>query len=241
MSLNGGTVVISSEAGAVAPVMVAPAGGPPTRYARPPGMHGRPGGPGGPPSSSPGRPSPSPEKPDASKKPDDKDKSKESEGDKKDEEKKEGETSETKKRSTEPPQPADPDELNPGTRSIQCGRRNDALKLWAAWLYHGDDGFEQRINRLFDLATYAADAIRRDPEFELAVTPQSINICFEVRGVPSEEICDQLDRDGELMIGHGTVNGRTTIRLVCVNPDFNNVDIDRILGQVKQAATILRG
>ena len=108
MSFGGQPVVVETPAGAAAPVMVAPSGGPPPGYRRPPGA---PGMPGRPPSSSRGGPTPPSGKPDDSKKPDDKDKAKDSEGEKKGEEKKEGETSETKKRPTEPPRPADPEEL----------------------------------------------------------------------------------------------------------------------------------
>ncbi|MCH2102255.1 MAG: PLP-dependent decarboxylase, partial [Planctomycetes bacterium] len=49
---------------------------------------------------------------------------------------------------------ADSDHLNPGKRSIQCGRRNDALKLWAAWKHFGDAGWSDRIEKQLDLARY---------------------------------------------------------------------------------------
>jgi type II secretory pathway component GspD/PulD (secretin) len=100
MSVNGRSVVVSTASGAAAPVMVAPQG------ARPPGA---PGGPGRPPASSKGKPSPPSGKPADSKKPDDKDKAKDSE--KKGGDKKEDEAVETKQRPTEPPKPADPEEL----------------------------------------------------------------------------------------------------------------------------------
>ena len=58
---------------------------------------------------------------------------------------------------------ADEEELNPGTRSLQCGRRSDALKLWAAWQFHGDSGLDARMTRLLDLARYAANVIESDP------------------------------------------------------------------------------
>ncbi len=49
------------------------------------------------------------------------------------------------------------DDLDPGRRSIQCGRRNDALKLWAAWLAMGDEGWNQRLLRQLALARHAAE------------------------------------------------------------------------------------
>lgn len=128
------------------------------------------------------------------------------------------------------------DDLNPGHRSIQCGRRNDALKLWATWLRLGHRGWDERIRRQLDLAQRAAARIAADPMFELIEPPPSINVCFAVRGRSSEAICDLLDRQGRLKIGHGVVRGRRALRLVCVNPDFDDEDLDAILAEIKSAA-----
>lgn len=132
------------------------------------------------------------------------------------------------------------DELNPGTRSLQCGRRNDALKLWAAWQFHGDRGYDARLRRVIELARYAAQRIRNDPRLILTRWPESINVCFEVRETPSAEICDRLDREGRLLIGHGRVDGRCAIRLVCVNPDLDERDVDVALEEVKRTAVEVR-
>jgi glutamate/tyrosine decarboxylase-like PLP-dependent enzyme len=134
---------------------------------------------------------------------------------------------------------ADDDELNPGHRSIQCGRRNDALKLWAAWLRLGDRGWDERIRRQLDLARLAAAKIAADPAFELLEPPPSINVCFAVRGRDSAVLCERLDREGRLKIGYGTVRGRRAIRLVCVNPDLDASDLDAILGEIRAAADAL--
>ncbi len=131
------------------------------------------------------------------------------------------------------------EELNPGRRSIQCGRRNDALKLWAAWRRLGDRGYQERVERQLELARAAAERIGADPELALAEWPPSINVCFEVRGKSSEAICDHLDRAGLLKIGHGVVAGRRTLRLVCVNPDLDGADLDAILAQIKAAGRSL--
>ncbi|MCK5378427.1 MAG: cysteine synthase, partial [Acidobacteria bacterium] len=128
---------------------------------------------------------------------------------------------------------ADGDDLNPGTRSIQCGRRNDALKVWAAWLYHGDEGYQARLDHLFDLARYAAGRIKADPALDLVASPESIAVCFEVKGYPAGDICRRLDRENRLKIGFGEVAGRQAIRLVCVNPDLEERDIDFALDEIK--------
>ncbi len=131
---------------------------------------------------------------------------------------------------------ADEDEFNPGTRSLQCGRRNDALKLWAAWLYHGDAGYGARIDRLFELASHAVSRINEDSDLLLTATPESVNVCFEVRGRSSAAICERLDSEARLKISHGVVFGRRIIRLVCINPDLEMSDIDRVFDEIKDVA-----
>jgi glutamate/tyrosine decarboxylase-like PLP-dependent enzyme len=134
---------------------------------------------------------------------------------------------------------ADEQELNPGTRSLQCGRRSDAFKLWAAWQMHGDRGYDARLSRLLDLAQYAARVVEEDPELELVCPPQTVNVCFFVRGRSSAEICDYLDRQGILKIGHGRINGRNAIRLVCVAPSLDEARIRAVLEDIKAAAAVL--
>ncbi len=130
----------------------------------------------------------------------------------------------------------DIDDLNPGTRSIQCGRRNDALKLWAAWLYHGDEGYGARLDHLFDLAQFAAGRIEADSALNLVAFPESIAVCFEVKGNSAGDICRRLDLENRLKIGFGEVAGRQAIRLVCVNPDLEKEDIAFALDEIKAVA-----
>lgn len=131
---------------------------------------------------------------------------------------------------------SDLDELNPGHRSLQCGRRCDALKVWAAWQHLGDRGWAERIARQMALARRAAELIAADPALELSEPPPSINVCFAVRGRSTEAICEQLDRGGRLKIGHGAVRGRRVLRLVCVNPALTEADLAAILREIKAVA-----
>ncbi len=126
--------------------------------------------------------------------------------------------------------------FNPGMRSLQCGRRNDSIKLWVAWQHHGDAGYERRVERLFALAAHAVAAVEAEPRFTLVKQPQSINICFTVEGVDATEVCDLLDRAGRAKVSHGTVDGMATVRLVCVNPDLTEADLDAFFDHVRWAA-----
>jgi glutamate/tyrosine decarboxylase-like PLP-dependent enzyme len=131
-------------------------------------------------------------------------------------------------------------EYNPGRGSLQCGRRNDALKLWTAWQHHGDAGYEAMVERLFALAGHCRGVIEAEPGWTLAREPQSVNICFTIDGVDAAAVCDLLDRTGRAKISHGDVGGVDTVRLVCVNPDLDESDFDGLFEDIRWAASQLR-
>ncbi len=133
----------------------------------------------------------------------------------------------------------DDDALNPGTRSIQCGRRNDALKVWAAWKHHGDIGYRDRIDRLMGIARYAADAIQAHDDLVLSCDPMYVNVCFEVRNKSSRAICDLLRERNELLVGHAEVEGRRVIRIPFVNGSLTDDDANEMLELILNAAETL--
>jgi glutamate/tyrosine decarboxylase-like PLP-dependent enzyme len=134
----------------------------------------------------------------------------------------------------------DHEDLNPGLRSIQCGRRNDAFKLWSAWQALGDNGWHQRLEQQFKLATFAADYIEQSPNFELCQRPDYLTICFKVYGVDVVELCEQLHASGEALIGHANVRGEQVMRLVVVNPEIGTGDLQRLFENIvaKQTSII---
>lgn len=127
-------------------------------------------------------------------------------------------------------------EFNPGVKSLQCGRTNDALKAWAAWQYYGDEGFDRRISNLFRLAQYAAGIIKDHPQLILSKEPQTVTVCFEVRGCRSEHICDVLETEQGVKVGYGQVDGRRVIRLVCVNHELTEAHLDEFFANVMAVA-----
>jgi glutamate/tyrosine decarboxylase-like PLP-dependent enzyme len=131
----------------------------------------------------------------------------------------------------------DTDWLNPGTRSIQCGRRNDFLKVWTGWQVHGDAGYAERIRRCLELVQYAVDVIRDDPRLELALEPESLNVCFTVKGACSKEICASLYEEARVMVGFGQVAGQTVVRVIFLNPVLTTSDLDYFFRNVLEVAT----
>lgn len=130
--------------------------------------------------------------------------------------------------------------LDPGRGSLQCGRRNDALKLWLAWKQHGDVGLAARIDHMFDLATHLADRVAAQPGLRLVVRPSSVNVCFEIDGVPASVLCETLWRREIAQVGHAIHDGREVVRWVLVDPRITFADLDEVFDAVVATVASLR-
>ncbi|XP_065343083.1 cysteine sulfinic acid decarboxylase-like [Cloeon dipterum] len=66
-----------------------------------------------------------------------------------------------------------------GDKSVQCGRKVDAYKLWLMWRKRGDEGLSRLVDNAVDCAQYFAKIISERPGFELVLPEfQCTNICF---------------------------------------------------------------
>ena len=127
----------------------------------------------------------------------------------------------------------DDNDLNPANKSIQCGRRNDAFKVWTALKYLGENWYEKRINMEFDNAKYAVSVIKKDKGLKLILEPECINVCFQVKGKPANKICEALDKQWLIKVSYGKRKWEEFIRLMTVNADITKKDIDNFFKHVK--------
>lgn len=119
----------------------------------------------------------------------------------------------------------DQDDFNPGKTSLQCGRRNDALKFWTLWKSVGTKGLEAIVDTQFELADIARDYIRNNSDYTLYSFDESIGVCFNYKDIPARDICTLLYEHAELMVGYGSFNGTEFIRLVTINAQNTSRDI----------------
>jgi glutamate/tyrosine decarboxylase-like PLP-dependent enzyme len=125
--------------------------------------------------------------------------------------------------------------IDQGPKSLQCGRRNDILKLWLTWQSIGKTGLEERIDKLFTLAQNFSEMVGKTKELVLIKKPQSINICFRLNGLirHEEKIRNKLLKDGDLMLNYSKNSDGPFFRLAVTRPDLNESDffhlIDRII------------
>jgi len=119
----------------------------------------------------------------------------------------------------------DHDEFNLGKTSLQCGRRNDALKFWTLWKSVGSEGLEEIVDHQFFLADVARKYVRLNGDYTLYSYDESISICFNYKGIPARKICTLLYEHSELLVGYGSFDGVEFIRLVTINAQNDEKDI----------------
>ncbi len=119
----------------------------------------------------------------------------------------------------------DDDEFNLGKISMQCGRRNDALKLWTLWKSVGTKGLENIVDKQFELADIARNYIRNHSDYTLYSFDDSISVCFNYKNIPAKKLCTLLYEHSALMVGFGTFENNEFVRLVTINSLLNEKDI----------------
>ena len=131
----------------------------------------------------------------------------------------------------------DHDEFNLGKMSLQCGRRNDALKLWVLWKSLGTSGLEGLVDKQFELADVARDYVRQHPDYADHSVDESVSVCFNYKNIPAEEICTQLYEQSELLVGYGSFKEDRFIRLVTINAGNEPADILKFFDTLENFVT----
>ena len=119
----------------------------------------------------------------------------------------------------------DGDDYNLGKTSLQCGRRNDALKFWTLWKAVGTNGLEEIIDHQFHLAEVARQYVKSHPDYTLYSFENSISVCFNYKEIPAQALCTELYEKAQLMVGFGMFNNMQFVRLVTINSGNSKEDI----------------
>jgi sulfinoalanine decarboxylase/sulfinoalanine decarboxylase/aspartate 1-decarboxylase len=128
----------------------------------------------------------------------------------------------------------DHDGFNLGKTSLQCGRRNDALKFWTLWKSVGTTGLEEIVDHQFALADTAREYVRNNNDYTLYSYDETISICFNYKGIPARDICTLLYEHSELLVGYGSFREDEFIRLVTINAQNAHQDILNVFKTIEK-------
>ncbi|WP_405576171.1 pyridoxal phosphate-dependent decarboxylase family protein [Winogradskyella sp. Asnod2-B02-A] len=130
----------------------------------------------------------------------------------------------------------DGDDFNLGKTSLQCGRRNDALKIWTLWKSVGTNGLEKIVNKQFEMAQIARDYINNHKDYTLYSFEDSISVCFNYKNISANKLCTHLYKNSELMVGYGNFNNVEFIRMVTINSLIEKQDVFRFFDTLEASA-----
>ena len=131
----------------------------------------------------------------------------------------------------------DNDDFNLGKTSLQCGRRNDALKLWTLWKSVGSKGLKNIVDHQFKLADIARNYINNHPDYTLYSFEDSISVCFNYKSISSKALCTSLYENTKLMVGFGNFRNQDFVRMVTINTLLTEEDIINFFKTIEHFAS----
>ncbi len=137
-----------------------------------------------------------------------------------------------------------------GTRSFQCSRRADALKMWAVLQRYGAAGLGEIYDHLCLTVRDLHAAIAAHPEFVALHEPESNILCFRWVGRAGEddETVDAFNRDlrerynksGRGWITTTVLGARRVLRVTVMNPRTGRDEVMRLLEGLSDEASAMR-
>ena len=135
--------------------------------------------------------------------------------------------------------------INSGKKTFECTKTMMCLHWFILLKCYGEELFEQYVTRQYDLAKTFERMLSKDPEFELATTPQSNILCFRFlfEGKASEdlnqlnwELRQRLLEDGEFYIVQTKLKGIHYLRTTLMNPYTTSSELDDLINKIKSIA-----
>jgi glutamate/tyrosine decarboxylase-like PLP-dependent enzyme len=135
---------------------------------------------------------------------------------------------------------------NLGERSIQCGRRADALKVWLSWKAIGRQGFAKKIDDLQATKDFCVEQIDAEHALEMLAPAVYLNVLFRyipktLKAVNAENevavgqlnmaITKAMMAEGGAYSDYAHYKGRVGIRLIIANEFMSKEHITGLLAQ----------
>lgn len=134
-------------------------------------------------------------------------------------------------------------EFNLGERSIQCGRRADALKVWMSWKAQGNTGFANKVDNLMHCKDHCVAMIEHSENLTLIAPANYLNILFSYQAQPSNpalsaaeshqltvDICEAMKKHGAY-IDYARYKGQSGIRLILANEQCTILDVEKLISK----------
>ena len=142
----------------------------------------------------------------------------------------------------------DAEQVDLGRMSLQCGRRNDALKLFLAWREKGDAGWARQVERYIELADRLESKVKQHSNLEMMSSRVWSNVCLRYTTANAnlnhlnQQIRNRLVKAGNFMISQSKIGDETILRPVIANPHITEETIDDLVEEITRIGDeIVRG
>ena len=142
----------------------------------------------------------------------------------------------------------DAEDIDLGRISLQCGRRNDALKLFLAWREKGDAGWARLVENYIQLADYLQSLVEGHTNLEMMSSRVWSNVCirYTADGIDhnsvNKSLRERLVKSGNFMISQSNIGEHIILRPVISNPSVGKETIDDLVKEIiKIGDDIVRG
>ena len=134
----------------------------------------------------------------------------------------------------------DTKDIDLGRYSLQCGRRNDSLKLWIAWREIGDAGWAKMVERYCDLSDYLEALVAKSEHLTMMSERRWTNVCFRFESENLDlnelntEIRNRLMREGVHLVSRSNIGEDVVIRAVVANPLIDESVLESLVSAVER-------
>lgn len=134
----------------------------------------------------------------------------------------------------------DTKDIDLGRYSLQCGRRNDSLKLWIAWREIGDAGWAKMVERYCDLSDYLEALVAKSEHLTMMSERRWTNVCFRFESKNLDlnelntEIRNRLMREGVHLVSRSNIGEDVVIRAVVANPLIDESVLESLVSAVER-------
>lgn len=132
----------------------------------------------------------------------------------------------------------DAEDVDLGRTSIQCGRRNDALKLFLAWREKGDVGWARMVDNYVEQANYLQSKVEAHQNLQMMSSRVWSNVCLRYTRVGidhnyvNKKLRERLVRTGNFMISQSNIGDDVILRPVIANPAVTAETIDGLVEEI---------
>ena len=137
----------------------------------------------------------------------------------------------------------DTKDVDLGRYSLQCGRRNDSLKLWIAWREIGDSGWAKMVENYCDLSDYLERLVNESTHLSMMSDRSWANICFRFEvdeydlNELNTEIRNRMMREGINLVSRSNIGDDVVIRAVIANPLIDKEILNSLIASIEKHGT----